>query len=140
MSIWAVLALAAQTAPPPVSPPPVVPTAPARPAISAIDWPALPPLPWRNPPQVTPVLADFVAREVVARRCPRRGGDGAAIEVEVAVMVRGDGAVRAVVPRAIGCPTVEQFAAGLVTSFARNNLRQPSAGWYRAALTFASGK
>ena len=49
----------------------------------------------------------------------------------------GDGSIRAVVPRAIECPTVEQFVAGLVISSARNNLRQPSAGWYRTALSFA---
>ena len=35
---------------------------------------------------------------------------GSAATVEMAVYVRADGGVRTVVPRAIDCPTVEQFA------------------------------
>lgn len=104
---------------------------------SVIDWAALPPLPWRTPPQITPDVTDFVATEYRARRCLPREGQPQRIDVDVAVMVRGDGSIRAVVPRAIECPTVEQFVAGLVISSARNNLRQPSAGWYRTALSFA---
>ena len=107
------------------------------PAAVPVDWTAMPPIPWRSEPAITPDLTGFVAGEVRAGRCatPR-----SAVEVPLAVLVRADGLVRAVVPRAIDCPSVEQFAAGLVTSFARNNLRQPAAGWYRTTLTFAWGK
>lgn len=107
------------------------------PLVAPIDWAAMPPLPWRSEPVLTPDLAAFVGGEVRAGRCvaPR-----ASIEVELAVLVRADGRVRSVVPRAIGCPTVEQFAAGLVSSFTRNNLRAPAAGWYRAAITFEWGR
>ncbi len=52
------------------------------------------------------------------------------------MLTRADGTVRAVVPRAIDCPTVEQFAAGLVTSMSRANLREAPEGWYRATLSF----
>ena len=101
------------------------------------EWAVMPPMPWRSEPVLTPDLTSFVDGEVRAGRCvPTRP----AIAVELAVFVRADGFVRAVVPRAINCPSVEQFAAGLVTSFARNNLRQPAAGWYRTAITFARGK
>ncbi len=58
------------------------------------------------------------------------------LPVDVAVMVREPATVRTAIPRAIDCPTVEQFAAGLVTSFARNNLRNPAEGWYRVTVTF----
>jgi hypothetical protein len=103
-----------------------------------IDWDRLSPLPWREEPQVTPDLSRFVADEVKAKRCvpPKRTDNKAAIDVDVAVMIRADGAVRVTVPRAIDCPTVEQFAAGLVTSFARNNLRTAREGWYRASVSF----
>lgn len=112
--------------------------APARaaPAVPAVptNWNVMPPLPWRSAPVITPDLTTFVESEVRAGHC---AGSSDGIEVELAVFVRADGVVRAVVPRAIDCPSVEQFAAGLVTRFARNNLRQPAAGWYRAAITFA---
>ena len=123
------LALLLAAAVPVQTPPPlVVPT----------DWTTMPPLPWRNEPVLSPDLVTFVEGEVRARRCapPPRN----AIEVEMAVYVRADGLVRAVVPRAIDCPTVEQFAAGMVTSFARSNLRSNAAGWYHAAIVFDWGK
>jgi hypothetical protein len=126
--IPAALLAVAQVAPEPTSPPLVVPT----------DWTAMPPLPWRAEPAVTPGLIAFVAGEVRAGRCAARAGN--ATLVRVAVFVRADGLVRAAVPRAIDCPTVEQFAAGLVTSFARNNLRTPAAGWYQVTVTFDWGK
>lgn len=117
--------LAVASAAPAQEPPPlVVPT----------DWAAMPPVPWRVAPVIAPGLATFVADEVRAGRCAAPPRD--AIEVRVAVYIRADGIVRAAVPRAIDCPTVEQFAAGLVTSFARNNLRTPAAGWYQATIAF----
>ncbi|MEI9852629.1 MAG: hypothetical protein WDN24_19205 [Sphingomonas sp.] len=118
--------------------------------LGAIDWAALPSLPYRAPPLLTQSMSDFVAREARARRCPlpaaaaRRRDLPAAprqnLTVELAVLVDGEGEIRTVVPRAIRCPTVEQYAAGLAASFARGNLL-PRAGdaeqWYRTSLTFS---
>jgi len=107
-----------------------------------LDWDRLTPLPWRTPPQMTADLSQFVDDEVQAKRCtpPKRADGKPMVDVDVAVLVRADGVVRVAVPRAIDCPTVEQFAAGLVTSFARNNLRTTPEGWYRATVTFTLGQ
>ncbi|MEI9928786.1 MAG: hypothetical protein WDN44_15270 [Sphingomonas sp.] len=104
-----------------------------------IDWAALPSLPYRAPPAVTDAMDAFVAREARARRCPLPPASGAAqtMTVELAVLIQGDGGVRAVVPRAINCATVEQYAAGLVAAFARSNLVGASEQWYRTSLTFS---
>jgi hypothetical protein len=103
-----------------------------------IDWAALPALPWRAQPAITPAMSSFAGNEARARRCPVPQGNS--ITVELAVLVDGD-AVRTVVPRAIDCATVEQYAAGLAAGFARNNLlpRGASAGgqWYKTSLTFS---
>ncbi|MBN2970970.1 hypothetical protein JW805_02915 [Roseomonas aeriglobus] len=126
MSVFlALVAATAQVA----ATPPAPPAAPAPPA----DWSAVPPLPWRAPPQRVPELDAFVGRTVVAERCPV---EGTRVAVEVAVLLRSDGLPRLVVPRAINCPTVEQFAAGLVSSLARSNVRLPASGWYRTTITF----
>ena len=73
-------------------------------------------------------------------RRQRRTIDGRpALRVEVAVLVHPEDGVRASIPRAIGCAAVEQYAAGLVSSFARNNLAPRTAAaeqWYRATVTF----
>lgn len=122
----AALLLGVQTAPPPVV------ATDAPPPLAAL--PSLPPLPWKTAPAVTPDMGDFIADEVRAGRCTLPTG---ALRMEFAVLVRSDGGVRSVVPRAIACPNVEQYGAGLVTSFARNNLRLPAAGWYHADLTIA---
>lgn len=111
-------------------------------ATPAIDWAALPDLPYRTAPQMTPAMHDWARGQVRARKCrERRLVDGRpAVRVEVAVLVDEDG-VRTTVPRAIGCPTIEQYAAGLVAGFSRNNLNQRTAAsgavWYRATVTFA---
>lgn len=105
---------------------------------AAIDWKALAPLPWRAPPLVTPEMHAFVRREAIARKCPL--ATPGTINVEVAVLVDETNGIRTAVPRAIRCPTVEQYAAALVASFARNNLL-PRTGtdqiWYRAQLSFS---
>jgi hypothetical protein len=54
--------------------------------------------------------------------------------------VNGAGEVRTVIPRAIQCATVEQYAAGLAAGFARNNLlprNGASDQWYKTSLTFS---
>ncbi|MFN4096412.1 MAG: hypothetical protein ACK4GG_06570 [Sphingomonas sp.] len=111
------------------------------PTPGAIDWDSLPALPYREPPTMTPAMHDWARGQVRARKC--RAGrlvDGRpAVRVEVAVLVDEDG-VRTTVPRAIGCPTIEQYAAGLVAGFSRNNVPQRAAApgaWYRATVTFA---
>lgn len=109
-----------------------------------IDWGTLPDLPYREAPQMTAPMHDWVQGQVRARKC--RAGrlvDGrAAVRIQIAVLVHPEDGVRASIPRSIGCPSVEQYAAGLVSSFARNNLTsRPSVfsnpQWYRATVTFA---
>ncbi|MEG3180540.1 hypothetical protein [Sphingomonas sp. LT1P40] len=119
--------------------------APVPPAITTIDWATLPDLPYRQSPQMTAPMHSWVQGQVRARKCrARRLVDGRpAVRVEVAVLVSPEDGVRTSVPRAIGCPTVEQYAAGLVSSFARNNLNARSGGaeqWYRATVTFVWAK
>ncbi len=105
---------------------------------ATIDWAALPALPYRAPPAVTDTMDVFVRHEAHMRRCPLPAANGAAqsITVELAVLVQGDGSVRTVVPRAINCATVEQYAAGLVATFAQGNIIGTSEQWYRTSLTF----
>ena len=104
-----------------------------------LAWDRLPPMPWAQAPQVTPDLTRFVADEVKARRCvpPSSRTQKLTIDADVAVLLQANGTIRATVPRAINCPTVEQYAAGLIASFARNNLRESGEGWHRATVTFS---
>ncbi|WP_294018867.1 hypothetical protein [Sphingomonas sp.] len=109
---------------------------------AAIHWESLPTLPYRQAPSMTPAMHEWARRQVSARKCrARRLVDGRpAVRVEVAVLVDEFG-VRTTIPRAIGCPTIEQYAAGLVAGFSRNNLTQRTGAagnvWYRATVTFA---
>ena len=111
---------------------PVVPT----------DWSTLAPLPYASAPQVTPPLTRFVADEIAAGRCatPRPADGHYVIKVDIATLVGADGVIHRTVPRAIGCPTVEQYSAGLVISFARGNLQARVGGaadqWYRATIVY----
>lgn len=103
------------------------------------DWSDLAPMPYLAPPQITAPLDTFVADEIAAGRCPlpRTANGRFVVRVDVAALVDQDGTVRRAVPRAIGCPTVEQFSAGLVTSFARANLQvRTTMLWYRATLVY----
>ena len=112
-------------------------TAPAVPA----DWSTLPPLPASMAPQVTPPLTRFVADEIAAGRCvqPKPADGHYVLKVEVAALVGADGSIRRALPRAIDCPTVEQYSAGLVVGAARTN-PQSHAGatdlWYRATIVY----
>lgn len=140
----AVLALQASPALPPpgeAAPPPGAAQSPVIPPVVPTDWTMLPPLPYRQEPQVTPAMIGFVREEIRSGRCRparavwRRG----TLTLELAVQIAPSGLIRRVVPRAIDCMTVEQYGAGLVTSLARGNLRQRSAttdAWYRATLVF----
>lgn len=104
------------------------------------DWSALAPLPYVKTPDIAPTLSHFVAGEIAAGRCvvPKPADGHYVVQVDVAALVTSDGTVRRTTPRAIDCPTVEQYSAGLVESFARANLRTGSGGdqWYRATIIF----
>jgi hypothetical protein len=108
---------------------------------AAINWDALPSLPFRTPPAVTPEMQAFVKREVVTRKCPV-SAEGA-VQIDVAVLIDENNTIRASVPKAMQCPTVEQYASGLVAAFASNNLL-PRTGtgeqWYRTSLSFTVSK
>ena len=139
MMLAHVIAALAQVAPTPL---------PARPASQPVaqapaptDWSTLPILPYLRAPVVTPSMASFVGGEVASDRCavPRPAGGQYDVRLDLAVLVDSVGTIRRVVPRAIGCPTVEQYGAGLVTGFARDNLPPrigAIAGWYRTVLAF----
>ena len=106
-----------------------------------IDWAKLPDLPYRQPPQMTPAMNAYVAGQARVNKCrQRRTVDGRpAMRVEVAGLVHPVDGVRTSLPPAVGCAAVEQYAAGLVSSFARNNLAPRTAAaeqWYRATVTF----
>lgn len=133
MNVVASLAivLAAAQTPPPITPQ------------RTIDWSALPPLPLNQPPRMLPAMSNFVAREIRQRRCPlpQRTRTGWRLNLDLAVLIDEDGTIRTVIPRAINCPTVEQYGVGLVSTFARNNLAPRAAGtsqWYRMTLEFGT--
>jgi len=106
----------------------------------ALDWASLPELMYRNPPTIAGNMVRFVAKEIARGRCKLVDPAKTTLAVDVAVLVEPDGTVRSVVPKAIQCPNVEQYTAGLVTAFTRNNLSPRAAQaeqWYRASVTFS---
>lgn len=104
------------------------------------DWGALPELPYRQPRHVSQDMAAFVAHEISQGRCKSiQPVDGHySVKLDVAVMLTPRRIVRAAIPHAIDCPSVEQYGAGLVVGFANNNIaRRAVAGtWYRTAVSF----
>ena len=112
---------------------PVVPLPPT-------DWSSLPPLRYVRPAPPDADLSAFVRSEVAAGHCPRAvaAPGGWTLTVEIAVQTNAQDQVRRVVPRAMDCPAVEQYAAGIVSSMARGNIYTGDAqdGWYRTSLTF----
>lgn len=115
MSALAVLLL--QVAPAPATPP--------------ADWSGLPELPLPSArAEFDP--SGYVRREIASGRCRAEAN---AMAAPVAVLMDADGQVARVVPRAIGCPTVEQFTAGYVSALARRaGAMRP--GWYRHTVTY----
>ncbi len=118
------LLLQAASAPPPTLPP--------------TDWATLPDLPVASPRGVFDP-SGYVRREVAAGRCaaPPAAGE-ARIAASVAVLVDALGAVQRIVPRAIGCATVEQFTVGYVFRLARRVAAERTLrpGWYRYVVTY----
>lgn len=106
----------------------------AAPPMPPADWSAMPELPVAARPGFDP--SAYVRREVAAGRCRAApAGSVMAVTAPVAVLVDAAGAVQRVVPRAIECPTVEQFTAGYVSSLARRTAGLKP-GWYRYAVTY----
>jgi hypothetical protein len=131
------------------------PPAPAsRPAASALlppsDWSSLPALPVARRANTSPAPSAFVREEVTSGRCKANGvpppgaavpavpASGTTLSVELAVLVSSSGQVRRVVPRAIGCAAVEQYATGLALNMVRNLPTLPDGdGWFRTTIDFA---
>lgn len=96
------------------------------------DWETLPTMPLPSSGAPTPQFEQFVRNEVKAARCVL-GADRTTLDM--AVLVATNGRVRRIVPRAIGCAGVEQFAAGIVLRAARDTIRPPSVDtWYRTSV------
>lgn len=103
------------------------------------EWSVLPPVPYADPPQLTPALSRFVGGEVAAGRCRVAAPVNSRyiVRLDIAALIAADGTIRRAVPRAIGCPTIEQYGVGLVSNFARGNLRlRAGEQWYVAHLVF----
>lgn len=109
------------------------------------DWSELRPLPYARgtedsaDPSDTN-LSSFVRAEVKAGRCAAAiaAGQNWVLKIDLAVLIGPSGQPRRIVPRAIACPSVEQYAAGLVSSMVRGNVAPPTAEtWYRTSLTFS---
>jgi len=110
------------------------------------DWSALPQLRLTQAPDYPAIMTKFVHDEVAAGRCaapaPVAGKTTMKLDLIVLVASSTNEALR-VVPRAINCPTVEQFAAGVVEKAARGNIAAPapgSDGWYHTSMTLTWGQ
>ena len=130
------LAAFAQVAPVAVAQPP------AAQAALPSDWSALPELRFVHRPPANPDFSAFVRSEVAAGRCVSviRSSVGMTLSIDLAVLVGPGGHVRRIVPRAIDCVTVEQYAAGLVSRVARDNVDATGVTadtWFRTTMTFA---
>jgi hypothetical protein len=108
------------------------------------DWSALPPLRLSTTPDYAALMTQFVRAEVAAGRCaaPPAVAGKVSIKVDMVVLISRSGETLRIVPKAINCPTVEQFAAGVVQKAARGNIAgaPPSTdGWYRTGMTLSWG-
>ena len=115
-------------------------SAPAPPA----DWSKLPSLRLSTTPDYGALMTKFVRDEVAAGRCaaPPPMAGKVSLTIDMAVLVSPKGEAVSIVPKAIGCPTVEQFAAGVVQKAVRGNFAgapPASASWYRTGMTLTWG-
>ncbi|QNE30869.1 hypothetical protein F1C10_02045 [Sphingomonas sp. NBWT7] len=107
---------------------------PAVLALPPADWSAMPELTFRRRPPAVSGLSAYVRDEVRDGRC---AVEGEALRVDLAVHVAANGQIRRIRPRAINCPTVEQYASGVMLRMARSNVPPPGEDrWYRATLVF----
>lgn len=109
------------------------------------DWSKLPDLRLTATPDYAAIMTRFVHDEVAAGRCAAtNAADGkASLKVDMVVLVSSaNGEAVKIVPRAINCPTVEQFAAGVVQKAARGNIAGPpptADSWYHIGMTLTWG-
>lgn len=106
------------------------------------DWSTLRPLPFARAVDDGVTLSAFVRSEVQAGRCTAaiQTAAGWTLKVDLAVLFSAASKPRRIVPRAIGCPSVEQYSAGLVSSMMRNGTPVGTVdpgNWYRTSLTFS---
>ena len=140
-SMIAILALSMQATVAQVVPP-ANSVAPPAAQLPPQDWSTLPTLRFAKPVIDSPALAEFVRSEVEKGHCEadRTTVSGAhGLTVDIAVLVTPQGLVRRTVPRAIGCPSVEQYAAGIAFSRAMGNVVLDGASsdsWYRTSMAF----
>lgn len=104
------------------------------------DWSTLPDLPL-PPVNANLDLSAYVRREVAAKRCQAVAVNGRTLQVAapVAVLLDEKGSLQRIVPQAIGCPTVEQYTVGYVSTLVRRRMtgaRALKPGWYRHTVTF----
>ncbi|MGN6817548.1 MAG: hypothetical protein ACTHJR_02630 [Sphingomonas sp.] len=109
------------------------------------DWSKLPDLRLATPADYPAIMTKFVRDEIAAGRCvaPPPVAGKTSIKVDMIVLVASaNGEAVKIVPRAINCPTVEQFAAGVVQKAARGNIAGPPPGtdsWYHVGMTLTWG-
>ncbi|MBS0478841.1 MAG: hypothetical protein JSR79_06025 [Proteobacteria bacterium] len=106
------------------------------------DWAALPQLRLSATPDYAALMTKFVHDEVAAGRCaaPPAVAGKVSITVDLAILISASGDALRIVPKAINCPTVEQFAAGVVQKAVRGNLAgapPASDSWYRTGMTLS---
>ena len=109
------------------------------------DWSNLPDLRLTTTPDYAAIMTKFVRDEIAAGRCaaPPPIDGKTSIKVDMVVLVSAaNGEAIKIVPRAIKCPTVEQFAAGVVQKAARGNIAGPPPTtdiWYHTGMTLTWG-
>lgn len=107
------------------------------------DWSSLPPLRLSATPDYAALMTPFIRDEVAAGRCAAPAVAGkVSIKLDMAVLVSPGGDTLRIVPHAINCPTVEQFAAGVVQKAVRGNWAgapPASDSWYRTGMTISWG-
>lgn len=109
------------------------------------DWSALPALRLTTPPDYPAIMTKFVHDEVAAGRCaaPANADGKVSLKLDMIVLVSAaNGEVARIVPKAINCPTVEQFAAGVVQKAARGNVAGAAPAtdsWFRTGMTITWG-
>lgn len=107
-----------------------------------LDWSGVPVLRYQYPPGDDFDYSAYVRDEVNAGRCHRAVLQNArwTVAVDVIVLAARDGSPRRIIPRAIDCPSVEQYAAGLVSRRARRNVvvtGQVADSWYKTSVRFS---
>jgi hypothetical protein len=108
------------------------------------DWSALPPLRLSTTPDYAALMTKFVHDEVAAGRCaaPPPVAGKVSFKIDMVVLVSPGGDALRIVPKAINCPTVEQFAAGVVQKAVRGNwagAAPASDSWYRTGIVISWG-